>query len=230
MCSKLKKYFIIIFIIMILITIKYLSINNLQLSATEKNKLEQIKEGLILTDLLVINTEEVDKYIEYKNIKIKDIFSDYDCLEEENKYTCIKDEKTSFTIEINIPYLEKFKNYKNEIIDTTKIIKSSKILSDLELMSKIKEAKNSPSIIQINRKNKEDYILNKFALEEFPVLYSLDLVEGDYTGYLLHASANSRKLLIYFNNKVYTFTFKNLKEFNKDLIRELMNSIIIQEV
>lgn len=216
-----KKILIILLVIILFILVKIQVMNKYTISNIKD--LEKIKDGLILSDLLVINTEEVDDYIEYKNIKIKNIFNDYDCIDDNDSYTCIKDDNTSFSMKIGKSYLDKFKNNKN----SNKIIKDMKIKDDLSLFGVIKETKES-NIMRTISSIKRNYILNKYAIDNIPKVHSIDLIEGDYSGLLFHTSSTSRELYLYVDDKTYIFIFNNLDEFNDIIIHDLMNSIIIK--
>lgn len=221
--NKVNKIIPLIIIIVLIIT-KMIIINEYKIDSKDIERLIKIKESLIIKDLLVINKEECDNYLEFKNIKIKNIFDEYECREKNESYLCQKD-NSSFLMKRTNTYLNKFENYNDK---SKTIIRKLNIKNELELLSKIKESKNKRSIFSSINNNEDTYILNSFALDNLNDITSIDLVEGDYSGYIIHHSKDSLSLLIYEKKDVYEFKFNNLEVFNDDIIKSLMNSIVIE--
>lgn len=221
--NKVNKIIPLIIIIVLIIT-KMIIINEYKIDSKDIERLAKIKESLIIKDLLVINKEECDNYLEFKNIKIKNMFVGYVCREKDDSYLCQKD-NSSFLMKRTNTYLNKFENYNDK---SKTIIRKLNIKNELELLSKIKESKNKRSIFSSINNNEDTYILNSFALDNLNDITSIDLVEGDYSGYIIHHSKDSLSLLIYKKKDVYEFKFNNLEVFNDDIIKSLMNSIVIE--
>ena len=202
-----KKYLLIIIVIVIIGLILFN--NRFTFTNKEISKLNSIKKGLVINDLLVINKIDTD-YYEYKNIKIN---NNYDCIEKE-KLICKRDNK-KLQVSIEDTYLSLFKKYNKT---SSKIIKKYNIKTDLELFGKIKEINNKKLF-----NNKEEYLLNKYTLKYIDKAKNIDLIEGDISG-LLFNYKDYKELLIENNNKLYRFKFINM---NSDEINEIMNSIVI---
>lgn len=226
----MKKKTIIILLLIGVATfiLKGYIIHSYTLSDTNKKAMEKIAEGLIIDDLKVIYHEDLEdeEYIEYKNLKGKNIFKEFNCLEEDNSFQCTKDEKTIFTMKKTTSFVDKLS--KSKYKDGTKIIKKNKITTDIDLFGFIKDASTSKNTIVKPISNiKRDYILQMYAIDYVPVIHSMDLVEGEYSGYILHISSKTRELYLTKNHDTYLFSFTNLDEFNEEIIEEFMNSIII---
>ncbi len=226
--KKLNIFIPIILVIISMLVVKAFQIKSYAFSKEDIARIEKIKKGLIITDLFVINKKEQANSIKFANVKVKNVFEDFNCEENKNEFLCIKDEKTSFSIKVKQSYVHRFSNYDNSFIKTKRIISDKNINNDIDLFGQIKEANQKASIFNFDKVNKENYILCKFAIDELN-FHSIDLIEGDYTGILLHNDSKTRELLIYYSDRTYSFTFKNLKEFSQDKIMEIMNSIIIEE-
>ncbi len=230
MKKKIMTTLIIFLAIAVFFLWKINTIHKYTIEEKEQEKVEKIAQGLIIEDLKVITSEELDtrETLEYNNITIKNIFTEFECKEIENTYQCKKDDDTTFEMKKTTSFVEKLQN--SNSLEWAKIVKDNKIVSDIELFGLIKEAVNhKTTIFQFNRDIKRNYYLQKYAIEFIPLMHSMDLVEGDYSGYLLHTSSNSRELYITYKKNTYTFQFTNLDYFTEEVIQDFMNSIIISK-
>ncbi len=216
-----KKMLILIIVIVILLSINSLIILNYKIDKKDYSKLSKIKDGLLITDLVVINNKKVADYLECKNIKVENIFHSYKCSDKDNMYTCTNDDK-SFSMGVSSSYTDKFKKYNNY---SRKILSLNKIKSDLELFGKIKEVDSKTNFFNLFKFEKEKYLLNSFALDNIPIFKSMDLIEGDYSGLLMYQNNGLSTLYIYYNNKTYSFVFNN---FNEKSIKDFINTIVIE--
>jgi hypothetical protein len=73
----------------------------------------------------------------------------------------------------------------------------------------------------------EKYALAYFAYKGFPTLESVTLIKGDYTGYILNTDMGIKECSILKNGKRYFLTFINAGYFNDELIKEILNTVVI---
>ena len=211
MRKKLKIVVIVVICLAMFFLFKGISLSKYNISS---KKLEKIKNGLLVMDLFVVNKEPTSDYLVYKNMKIRNDFSD--CKEEKNKLSC-----NNFSMQISKSYLDKFKDYNEE---SSKIIKKYKIKGDLDLLGKIKEVGNRSDFFKSIQTNKYTYILNDYCLNNVPVILGVDLIEGDYSGLLFHQINNTYDLFLYLRDKTYVFSFKDI---DKKKIIDIVNTIQI---
>lgn len=210
----MKKIKIIIPILIILfIPVRIYVVNNYRID-NNLEKLIKIKKGLIVSDLKVINTQEQENYIEYKNIKIGKIFSEIDCVDKNNSYICEFGDRI-ITIGLTNSLIEDYQEYTNKKLDLN---------DDLALLGMIKESYNEPSFFTSVSKLRSEFTLNMFAINYLPIIKSVDLIEGDLKGLLFYENDSFRELYLYKNNKTYKITFKNIDD---NTIIELIKSIKI---
>lgn len=223
--KKKNIIFIIVGILIILSIHKMMIINEYTINKTEKKKIDEITNGLIIKDLKVILKEEQEEYLTFQNLKVKNIFKEFTCGEEENTYSCQKEDGSTFLMKKTTSFTDKWEKYqeKNHIREET-------YKTDIDLLGAIKEASTSKNtLLKPNKYIKRDYFLQKYAIDVIPIILSMDLVEGDYSGYILHTTSNSRELYITYKKNTYTFQFTNLDYFQEEIIQNFMNSIIISK-
>lgn len=178
------------------------------------DKLIKIKNGLVISDLKVIKTKEVENYIEYDNIKISNNFEDIKCIDKNNINICTFDDKIITMGEAN-SIIKEYEDYSSNKL---------KIDDDLQFLGLIKTSYNKPSFLTPLKKLREEYSYNMFALNYLKIPKNIDLIEGDINGLLLYNYNNERELYIYKNKRTYKISFKNI---NDNTIIDLINSIII---
>lgn len=218
----MKKRSIIIVVLLLIIIIlvdKMLYLNKI---TSEKIKnFKELMQDYLITDLKVINKEKIEESITFQNISFENN-SSFNCNEDTTKLTCTYNDST-LKVEKSDSYKKTFETY-----DKNKVIKN--INSDIELFGLLKEYSTKKINILTRRKSLEEYkLLEEFANKYIKKILSIDLVEGDYSGYILHTSSNERELYITNNNTNYKFTFTNTKYFTDDYIEKFINKIEIKE-
>lgn len=225
--KKKNIIFIIVGILVILSIYKMMIINSYTINKMEKKKIDEIINGLIIKDLKVILKEEQEEeeYLTFQNIKVRNIFKEFTCIEQDNTYSCQKEDGSTFLMKKTTSFTDKWEKYQEK-----NHIKEGTYKTDIDLLGAIKDASTSKNtLLKPGGYIKRDYFLQKYAIDNIPNIHSIDLVEGDYSGYILHTTSNSRELYITYKKNTYTFQFTNLDYFTEEVIQNFMNSIIISK-
>lgn len=200
-------------LLIILIPVRLYVINNYKI-VDDLDKLIKIKKGLVISDLKVIKTKDVDNYIEYNNIKISNNFENIECNDKNNTNICTIDDKIITMGQIS-SIIKEYEEYSSNKIDTT---------DDLELLGLIKTSYNKPSFFTPIKKTRLEYTYNMFALNYLKIIDNIDLIEGDIKGLLFYEKDNLREFYLYKDNKTYKITFKNIDD---NTIIDLISTIKI---
>lgn len=209
----MKKLKIIIPILIILfIPIKLFVVSDFKIE--DLDKLKKIKNGLIVSDLKVIKTENKENYIEYKNLKIANTYENLSCEEKNNSKQCIFDDKI-ITMGLTKSIIEQYEEYSSKKIELD---------DDLLFLGTIKECSNKPNILTSTSKLREEFTLNMFTINNLPIINNIDIIEGDIKGLLFYEKENYRELYLYKDLKTYKVTFKNIDD---NTIIELIKTIQI---
>lgn len=216
---------IIILIIALYIGIKIYTINTYSLNTNQEKKFNEIANSLIIKDLIVTKNDKLESdYIDTDLFQIKKISEDFSCNKEENKLTCKENDNTFLTFEIATSLKDKLKKekYKNT---EYKILIKEKISDDINILGYIKEMSNKNLIFSSIKNTKRIYFLKRFTLKNLQKIHSIDLIEGKFTGYILHTSSKVREVYINKDSKTYKITFSNLN----NRIEEVLNSLKIKD-
>lgn len=256
--KRKKKVFIIIGLLLVIcvyfgykgFNLFYYNINNL----TTENY-DSIVNSLTIKDTITINTKklESDDYLTFRNIKVKNEFSNFKLLENQFSDNNIKyalyDEnnnlKASFWMGITDSYVNLFKTdailfgTEDKRINNTNLtnfLDKNNIKNDIDLFKYLEKNKNVKNNIFTSVKEmKENYLLQFMVSVAIPRIENITLIDGDYQGYIFNMKSENdnissiREARILFNDKVYTFLFlnKNNEYFNNDYIQDILNTIVI---
>lgn len=189
----------------------------------------------------------------FRNIKVKNEFSNFKLLENQVSDNIIKyalyDEnnnlKASFWIGITDSYVNLFKTdttlfgTEDKRINNTNLtnfLDKNNIKNDIDLFKYLEKNKNVKNNIFTSVKEmKENYLLQFMVSVAIPRIENITLIDGDYQGYIFNMKSENdnvssiREARILFNDKVYTFLFlnKNNEYFNNDYIQNILNTIVI---
>ena len=255
---KNKKFLIIIVAILLVLSyfvykgfcLYYYDIGNI---TTENYK--DYFETLRFTDTMTIRTQKLkeDDYLVFKNVKVKNEFSNFKLLENQVSDNNIKyvlyDEnnnlKASFWMGITDSYVNLFKtditlfgteDKRINNTNLTDILNKNNIKNDIELFRYLEKHKNVKNNIFTPVKTmKENYSLQFMVSVAIPLIDGITLIDGDYQGYIFNIKSNDsnisnmREARILFNDKVYTFLFlnKDIEYFTSDYIQNILNTIVI---
>lgn len=216
---------IIILIIALYIGIKIYTINTYSLNSNQEKKFKEIANSLIIKDLIVTKNDKLESdYIDTDLFQIKKISEDFSCNEEESKLICKENDNTFLTFEIATSLKDKLNKEKYKNIEY-KILIKEKISDDINILGYIKEMGNRNLILSSIKNTKRIYFLKRFTLKNLQKIHSIDLIEGKFTGYILHTSSKVREVYINKGSKTYKITFSNLN----NRIEEVLNSLKIKD-
>lgn len=214
---------------------------------------EKYASGLNINDTITIKKQELtpDQYLVFNNIKIKNDFDDFEKLAEPHstdeyiKYVLYdedKEVKASFWIGSMDTYMTIFGSeilvFNNtkigyEAVNIKSYFNKKDINNDIELIKYLVETKNKKNNIFTSIENmKSNYAIHFLSSSILINVESIDIIDGDYEGYILNYDMNSQKVKevnILKNNKRYIFTIIGLDYFNDSYIKELLNTIVIDK-
>lgn len=200
------------------------------------------KQGLQIIKIIEIkesNISNIEK-LNFKNINFKNNFSNFELSVSNDKAIeyVLKDEtgnkREIFTILLNDTYINtiingdlSFASGTLQNLNRNKILKENSITNDIELIKKIVENKEK----QINffdslSKKKEIFLFKDVALEIFPILQNIELIEGKFTGYIFNVNDTMTIINILKDDIRYTFQFFGT-EINDQYIYDFLNNLEI---
>ena len=218
---------------------------------------DEYKENLVISDKnFIIKTTTLNKeeYFTYKNMKMKNIFdgaeSKFNSDEFEHPHDTdsiwyiLKDEETGESVasvglgrgpqmfeyfnleDFSFPEDERIKKNK----DMIKVFKKYNIKNDIDFLKFIVETKNHKNSIFDSVEKMEDlyaiYSLN-FVTDAEEII----LIDGDYEGYIVMHDMDGTTIVecnILKDNKRYTLTFNNSNYFTNEMIKDLLNTFVIE--
>lgn len=258
-----KKYLILIIIILLLLLVggylgykiyyaNYYDLSNIQ-------DFEKSKENFVIKDdTITITTNKLseEEYLIFKNMKMRNIFSDFEkrFSSEENPnikieefvWYYLKDSETGKQIAaIGIAkgrtLVEDYKSDIQELSSTdnrvkskdrTKLFKDNNITNDIELINYlIKTADKKNSIFDSLEDMKNKYTIHSLVRGTYMNVEGITLIEGDYQGYMFNHNLNgtyAKEFNILKDNKRYTLTFIGLDYFTEEKIQDLLNTLVIE--
>lgn len=255
MKNKKIMYVIILIMIAIIIYFAYKCFNlfyyNIDNVTTVDYK--SIISGLKVKDNMTISSKSIDEdnYITFKNVKIKNEFSNFKVLENQSNDDTIKyalydnsnNVKASFWMGETYSYVYMLRN-DSTLFGTdekrisnsnlTQILEKNNIKSDIELFDYLSKLDNvGNNILTPVSKMKENFAIQFMTAVITPTINGITILDGDYQGYMFNIKNDNLSTIsearILHNDKVYTFLFlsKDGTYFSKDYINELLNTIVI---
>lgn len=206
-------------------------------------------DSLKITDTMVITKSETEDYLSFKNIKVKNEFSNFKKLENQYSEDTIKyvlhDEnnnvKASFWMGTTVSYIDTFRNdssifftYGKRITNDTliEILDENKVTNDIQLLNYLVSMKNVKNNIFTSVKAmKKNYAIQFMVAAMMPQIESVTMIDGDYTGFIYNMKqqgslSNVYEARIISDNKVYFFTFLSKDDyFSKQDINRILNSV-----
>ncbi len=184
-----------------------------------------------------------DQYLTYKNIKIKNIFSDYvleyDSLYVQTYYLYDGDKKVSqISFSILNPIYESEIVVDNESLSAEDILKNHGLDNILILFDYLYQNKEKkPTVFTSNNEIKENYVI-KSLLSNYDVSShgkvlpkKIIYLVGDYTGYLLAYKLDDNRFLyevhIFVGDKDYVLSFGNMNITENEIL-DLIDTLVIE--
>lgn len=240
----MKKKVIIISAIIVLILLGYKTMNYVYYT---KN-ISKLKNHLEINDTITINLKETnDEYLEFKNIKIRNDFKDFELLDFGNndvkKYVLKKNNETFAAFELGFSEDYFINLIKDMNLGTKtnkrvilKLLEKNNINDDVELLKFINDYLDSHKDDKISfftsvKQMRENYAVKFLVSQIIPNTSGISLISGDNKGYIFNfENVNnfvSKEVHILKENKSYVFTFVNNDYFTDDKIIELLETVVI---
>ncbi|MBQ7140240.1 MAG: hypothetical protein IJO32_01900 [Bacilli bacterium] len=246
-----KKYIILVVSSLFLLVLGYFEYKIFNLYYYDTNDIMEEQYVNFLNNLenkntITINTNlNVDDYLTFKNIKIRNDFEEFKKIDESNdvleyvKYVLYDENEkgqAGFVFGISDTYVNMLKEdvsvYGSDIKKINdsgleEFFNENNINNDIELFEYLKNNKDVKNNIFTSVKQmKNNYTIHLLSSIAFPSLENYTLIEGDYVGYIFNSN-KLKEVNIIKNNKRYIFSFINLDYFNEKYINELLNTVII---
>ena len=194
------------------------------------------------------NLEEGQEYLEFKNIKIRNDFSDFLFLDEystDDSYIYkLTDEngnqKAAFLIGVDSTFLEYLKSgidvfsdvgikiRKRDLENLDEFLKENGIDNDVELFRYMMEYKDDNNIFTSTKEMRVECIFNYLMSLMLPGNSGMTLIDGNYVGYIFHLNNGAKEVNILYYNKRYVFTFLGEGYFSDEDIYELLDTLVIE--
>lgn len=204
------------------------------------NKIEEYKNP----EIIKVETKEVQDFVEFDNLKIQNIFKNYEELQKTEdglKYIVYKDDSIDKYVSISksVPYstifIEGFKNYSEidddgeyediilyEAEETYEYLLENGVTSESKLFDFLtKNYDNESKVYSSNAKMKENHYIKSYIANVLPTINQLYVFDG-INGYMFGLNSGAYEVHV---NK-YTLTIVGL---SKEEISNLVGTIIINE-
>ncbi len=191
---------------------KYSDVNSKEIRENFVNGLKNKTEDISISSV------SAENYLTYKNISIRNDFSDFE-QKKDNLY--VKDNR-SFKLGEDKPFLKQIENLDSKV---KKIIKKKKINNDLELLDFIANNYSEFNLLTLMEKVDEEVAINKITDIISTDINSYTLIKGAYTGYMFtNDKTNLKTVYILTENTRYYLSFQG---FNDNDIKDLLNTLKI---
>ena len=213
---------------------------------------EKSKENLVINDeTITIKTTKlpVEEYLVFKDMKLRNDFKGWEVISlsddlnirpsEDFIWYSLKD-TGAIGIAKGDPIMQTFDT--GEILssderteqssDLTKFYEENNITNDIELFKYLEKTKNDKnSIFDSVKDMKEFYDVHSLVRGTYIRVEGITLINGDYEGYCLNHNFDTAYVVecnILKDNKRYTLTFNNSKYFTNKMIKDLLNTFVIE--
>ena len=225
--KKIKKNVIIGVIIFLLIFIIFITKNKINMYKNVNN----ISYSNVKYKTIEINHKDTDKYLQYKNVKIRNDFTDYEEDMRHDEFYMIKnvDGNEMFSIQIN-DMLDFFKvNSQVNEKDFNEILSNNHINNSIDLLYYSLDKKDEKINIFSSYKNIKRAMIVKSVLEYYfdlntNVNYDIYLFSGEYRG-IIKINDKGAKIELIDKNISYVMNIKTNK--GLDYILDLISTIVI---
>lgn len=120
----------------------------------------------------------------------------------------------------------------NQSSDLTKFYKENNITNDIELFKYLEKTKNDKNnIFDSVNDMKKFYDVHSLVRGTYIRVEGITLINGDYEGYCVNHNFDTAYIVecnILKDNKRYTLTFNNSKYFTNEMIKDLLNTLVIE--
>lgn len=245
-----SKNLIFILVALLILVVAYFGYKGFNLyyysNDNQKELYSKLVDSLNNEDTMTIKRERSTDYLEYKNVKIKNVFKEFKKMEQQSTDNSVKyalyDEnnnvKASFWIGETDTYINNIKADKTlygtddkrfSNVELKSLLENNNIQNDIELFKYLKENKTADNNIFTSVKTmKKRYDIESLANIMLPSMNGITYLKGDYEGYILNID-KYKEVSILKNNKRYIFMFMNVNTsyFTSEDINSLINSVVI---
>ena len=220
---KKKIILIVIFLIVLFIGFKYYGYMIYNDSKFEDLAIVKFNGNMIINH---VDLNE-DECIRYENFKVKNIFNDYEIINDQSKslkYKKIGDENDAIFMGVDDQFVTLLKNDNDYKKVCLKLFKNNNINNDLDLLKYFESHSNdSVKFFMTYNKQKEISKIKEINSVILPSLEYVKSINGDYTGYIFKTSKNISEVNILKDDKRYYFTF--IGNYDESFINDFMNSL-----
>ncbi len=242
-----KKHIILVIVSIILVIGIYFGYKGFCLylySTNAYSDYEELINGLTIKDTITIKTQNTTDYLTFGDIKIRNDFKKFkkqdNDVKDFDRYTLNTFSSraiTYFGMGTGMTYVDMLKADKTYFSDNgnslgdfdfEKFLKKNNINNDIELFEYLLENKDiKNNIFTSTKKMKESYNIKNFASVALPLLNNITIINGDYVGYIFNTD-KYKEVSILKNNIRYIFVFMDTYYFTDDVIKDLLNTVIIE--
>ena len=228
---------------------KLFSLAYYNIPSIDKEEYQTFVDRLQIKNKFVIEKEILNdsEYLSYNNVKIKNDFENFKVISNDDdhiKYGIYKDNKleTSFWFGGTITSLVEILRNDFEVYSSTnieyfklstkeriEILDKNNIKTDMDLIEYLSNQTNiNNNIFTSQEKIKENYFIKFITYLQLVIGENITLIDGDYKGYIINMG-NIKETYIINEEEKYVFTFINTEYFNDEYIKELLNTIVIED-
>ncbi len=215
-------------------------------------QIKKIISNLKIEDTITVNTKQLNEedYLIFNEVKLKNVFDDFTLGEnngENFKEYFLYDEneniKATFMMTKYSPFITVLKKQdlalftsdnkdkkKMKNMDISNYMKRINVNNDIDLLKYLQKPLLQENNIFTHIKDMKDkYCFYKLISISLPSSKSITLIEGDYNGYIF-SNDNLKEVNILKNNYRYVFTFIKLDYFTDEYLKELLHTIVIEDL
>lgn len=236
---KKKLFLIVALISIVIILIGYRLFNFICYNSNFINneQYQELIKGYIVKDVIEVDSVELNEsdYIEYQGIKIKNIFEDYERIEENDYIRYSNKEQNSYiTIGKTMRYIDYlgeemavfgFDDFRLNNLINSDFEKNINFKNDLELFDYLYDTRDKiGSIFESINTMKENYYIKQISFIMLPSVEYISEIKGDLTGYILNINDKIKELHIFNGKDNYNLLFMGI---DNKTIKEVLNTLII---
>lgn len=236
---KKKLFIIVALIIIVSILLGYRLFNFICYNSNfiNNDQYQELIKGYVVKDVIEVDSIKLNEsdYIEYEDVKIKNIFEGYEKVEENDYIRYSNKEKNSY-ITIGkamkyIDYLEEemvvfgLDDFRMNNLLNSEFEKNISFKNDLELFDYLYDTRYKVgSIFENINSMKENYYIKQISFIMLPSVEYISEIKGDLTGYILNINDKTKELHIYNREDNYNLLFIGV---DNKTINEILETLII---
>ncbi len=207
------------------------------------------KVSFDIYNILTIRKKDLQNsdYFEFKNMKIRDDFKNYERLEsnvdsDTSPKLVMRDENQKVIKTFWMGFADTYvyllqadktlfgtKDMRIVNTDLASILEENNIDNDIELFQYLWKQKNvKTNIFTSVKQMKENYVIQRMVSVIMPVVDNITLINGDYEGYIFNLKNNMKEVSILKNNQRYIFIFMNTHDLTDEYLTDILGTIVIE--